>query len=79
MRGVVAASCGCILLKFYIKPQLFLISLKNSSGCILLKFYIKPQLHTLHFVAIAGCILLKFYIKPQRIVDTLDEKVVVSY
>ena len=57
MRGVVAASCGCILLKFYIKPQLFLISLKNSSGCILLKFYIKPQ----------------------RIVDTLDEKVVVSY
>ena len=34
---------GCILLKFYIKPQLLHKALKCSRSCILLKFYIKPQ------------------------------------
>ena len=35
---------GCILLKFYIKPQLEAGGVPNWSRCILLKFYIKPQL-----------------------------------
>ena len=34
----------CILLKFYIKPQLIVQRKINHWGCILLKFYIKPQL-----------------------------------
>ena len=34
----------CILLKFYIKPQLSANSYLNAESCILLKFYIKPQL-----------------------------------
>ena len=34
---------GCILLKFYIKPQLYCGSRKIECSCILLKFYIKPQ------------------------------------
>ena len=33
----------CILLKFYIKPQLRSITSSSVSSCILLKFYIKPQ------------------------------------
>ena len=35
---------GCILLKFYIKPQLSSKRSEIASCCILLKFYIKPQL-----------------------------------
>ena len=35
---------GCILLKFYIKPQHLTSYLSDKIGCILLKFYIKPQL-----------------------------------
>ena len=35
---------SCILLKFYIKPQLTVSSAATSGSCILLKFYIKPQL-----------------------------------
>ena len=34
---------GCILLKFYIKPQLAGITALIAVSCILLKFYIKPQ------------------------------------
>ena len=34
---------SCILLKFYIKPQLNALSPAAGRGCILLKFYIKPQ------------------------------------
>ncbi len=34
---------GCILLKFYIKPQLSTINAESWGSCILLKFYIKPQ------------------------------------
>ena len=35
---------GCILLKFYIKPQRGTSTINVESCCILLKFYIKPQL-----------------------------------
>ena len=34
---------GCILSKFYIKPQLIIFSRILSLSCILSKFYIKPQ------------------------------------
>ena len=34
---------GCILLKFYIKPQLHAGKEDDVGSCILLKFYIKPQ------------------------------------
>gem|GEM_PF-4946692 len=33
----------CILLKFYIKPQLLVQLFEFGFRCILLKFYIKPQ------------------------------------
>ena len=36
---------GCILLKFYIKPQQDNFHLYRAKCCILLKFYIKPQLN----------------------------------
>ena len=35
---------GCILSKFYIKPQPYKNYYANKQGCILSKFYIKPQL-----------------------------------
>ena len=35
---------GCILSKFYIKPQLSPHCISEWPGCILSKFYIKPQL-----------------------------------
>ena len=56
---------GCILLKFYIKPQRRLTVLKEIRSCILLKFYIKPQRRGLRNLRHSSCILLKFYIKPQ--------------
>ena len=34
---------GCILLKFYIKPQHYDWQGYDVHSCILLKFYIKPQ------------------------------------
>ena len=34
---------SCILLKFYIKPQLMDSKECRRNRCILLKFYIKPQ------------------------------------
>ena len=55
----------CILLKFYIKPQLRRRTKMLRYGCILLKFYIKPQQAEKRIVAQNCCILLKFYIKPQ--------------
>ena len=58
-------SCSCILLKFYIKPQLWEGQNKNKKGCILLKFYIKPQRMLDLMKGAKSCILLKFYIKPQ--------------
>ena len=36
---------SCILLNFYIKPQLEKAQLDKRSCCILLNFYIKPQQH----------------------------------
>ena len=55
----------CILLKFYIKPQLVVLDHTAHECCILLKFYIKPQLKYAPNSIRTGCILLKFYIKPQ--------------
>ena len=41
---------GCILSKFYIKPQLRLERELACCSCILSKFYIKPQRHSFHGV-----------------------------
>ena len=57
---------GCILLKFYIKPQQRVLKEIRFLCCILLKFYIKPQLSSVRVMTIRSCILLKFYIKPQH-------------
>ncbi len=70
---------GCILSKFYIKPQQSLIVPRETPGCILSKFYIKPQLLENSAIISNRCILSKFYIKPQQQVQTLDVKRVVSY
>ena len=56
----------CILLKFYIKPQLCWPLMPPHWRCILLKFYIKPQRRRTCKFYRERCILLKFYIKPQR-------------
>ena len=69
----------CILLKFYIKPQLYSFAWPASWCCILLKFYIKPQLVVSAKIVFAGCILLKFYIKPQLPFNPYILYVVVSY
>ena len=58
--------CGCILSKFYIKPQHLVTWIFDRAGCILSKFYIKPQPSSLIPLTNWGCILSKFYIKPQR-------------
>ncbi len=57
---------GCILLKFYIKPQHRRGMVRRPGRCILLKFYIKPQRVIIYNTSRRGCILLKFYIKPQQ-------------
>ena len=57
---------GCILSKFYIKPQPNPLFNAIMLRCILSKFYIKPQHLALFFVCGYSCILLKFYIKPQQ-------------
>ena len=56
---------GCILSKFYIKPQQRILSVLDGSGCILSKFYIKPQQGRGPAGLGESCILSKFYIKPQ--------------
>ena len=58
---------GCILSKFYIKPQHRPDYWRPRSSCILSKFYIKPQLEDSPQYVSRGCILSKFYIKPQQI------------
>ena len=58
-------SRGCILSKFYIKPQHFDFEKRVNYSCILSKFYIKPQLIQTRFFSRVCCILSKFYIKPQ--------------
>ena len=45
-------SLGCILSKFYIKPQLSELSSESVNGCILSKFYIKPQQNTTSFASL---------------------------
>ena len=42
-RRKILRLCGCILSKFYIKPQLAASAKIACVGCILSKFYIKPQ------------------------------------
>ena len=60
---------GCIILLFYIKPQLEKQNDVNNGSCIILLFYIKPQpMLRRHFLRY-GCIILLFYIKPQHEVD----------
>ena len=56
---------GCILSKFYIKPQRCLRFFWPRTCCILSKFYIKPQPVALLLTTSSSCILSKFYIKPQ--------------
>ena len=43
LRSELKRGTGCILSKFYIKPQLFKSRIFSTSSCILSKFYIKPQ------------------------------------
>ena len=59
------ASLGCILSKFYIKPQHDEVSKFPWPSCILSKFYIKPQQPKQSQHRTVSCILSKFYIKPQ--------------
>ena len=70
---------GCILSKFYIKPQLLTLILRVSFSCILSKFYIKPQQRFDIEIPNPRCILSKFYIKPQLSVGSLLLRLVVSY
>ena len=56
---------GCILSKFYIKPQRRPKQSSCCPGCILSKFYIKPQRKSVASRRSRCCILSKFYIKPQ--------------
>ena len=74
-----APLCGCILLKFYIKPQQVVATPIRKISCILLKFYIKPQPSARVRELSKGCILLKFYIKPQLRLERELACCVVSY
>ena len=60
----------CILLNFYIKPQLWIAAKLLRQGCILLNFYIKPQQSAASSCQVLCCILLNFYIKPQLVSTT---------
>ena len=70
---------GCILSKFYIKPQQDSRRFLPFYRCILSKFYIKPQLRVIFNGEVNGCILSKFYIKPQLIRGSIRRSSVVSY
>ena len=70
---------GCILSKFYIKPQLTEEPHEFEISCILSKFYIKPQHWATVLIEVKGCILSKFYIKPQHLVQGICNSNVVSY
>ena len=72
-------SAGCILSKFYIKPQLSTLPTSSLLCCILSKFYIKPQQRIRHKIGHSCCILSKFYIKPQLKVYAFSSRAVVSY
>ncbi len=70
---------GCILSKFYIKPQLRLERELARCSCILSKFYIKPQRTARPYQNQRSCILSKFYIKPQQRIRHKIGHSVVSY
>ena len=70
---------GCILSKFYIKPQHALKNDRAGQCCILSKFYIKPQPYRPRRRSTPCCILSKFYIKPQRMSNKEVIRKVVSY
>ena len=70
---------GCILSKFYIKPQLVSSIVAALAGCILSKFYIKPQPPGGFLPWEFCCILSKFYIKPQQRIRHKIGHSVVSY
>ena len=70
---------GCILSKFYIKPQRCQRYYVWRFCCILSKFYIKPQQIFKIVSRNRGCILSKFYIKPQLLGDSYSYASVVSY
>ena len=70
---------GCILSKFYIKPQHRVWGQVRLFCCILSKFYIKPQQFCVAKSDASRCILSKFYIKPQQIIKELVHQAVVSY
>ena len=72
-------SNGCILSKFYIKPQHALAEFVDEKCCILSKFYIKPQQQTILRWTTKCCILSKFYIKPQLMDNKECRRNVVSY
>ena len=78
-RQSILSRHGCILSKFYIKPQQWDRLFKMSVCCILSKFYIKPQLLACYLGSHFGCILSKFYIKPQQSLSCICWKTVVSY
>ena len=70
---------GCILSKFYIKPQPTVLLMEARSSCILSKFYIKPQHNGGPHWRGIRCILSKFYIKPQPWLCSWIFHKVVSY
>ena len=70
---------GCILSKFYIKPQQVYSRNQQVLCCILSKFYIKPQQWDSRELSSCCCILSKFYIKPQPWTTPLPAISVVSY
>ena len=70
---------GCILSKFYIKPQPPSGAGLAGRSCILSKFYIKPQQSAPGSNHDQRCILSKFYIKPQLAEGEKDRNNVVSY
>ena len=74
-----ALGFSCILSKFYIKPQLFIVLFVLRFCCILSKFYIKPQLSYCKCLFQLCCILSKFYIKPQQPGGDQHRTQVVSY
>ena len=65
LQKLLRKQAGCILSKFYIKPQLCGTRGTRKCGCILSKFYIKPQHMDRQNRSRDSCILSKFYIKPQ--------------
>ena len=69
---------GCILSKFYIKPQQYGIQTYGDTSCILSKFYIKPQHISMPKFSFSSCILSKFYIKPQPSGLILIDKVLLT-